>query len=401
MKTIIVFDQAESYGGSVARILDIIRETPEHNYIFFSYIDIKSKANNVNIPNLQLIKVNSRFSYQKKLSIKRNLGRLIERFYYLRLFLEKFLALFDLTNEIWVTRQIRRSLKNKSPDILISNSNLHAVPLRLNKTLNCYHIVIFRSLDQLSRWSEHTRNIDHFISISSPLYSIYKAQIGIPDHKASIIGDPSNAREDLKHQKRLNHTRLPADPKLQFTIVCVARICKQKGQLDACKAFHKSGIWKKAKLIFVGGTDPDELSQDYLNQILTFIERENLNDHITLVGFQKNPLVWINSADVALHCATEFEGLGGTVIEAMQLGKITIASDNGGPSSYIENGKNGFLYKSNDVEMLSQILSLVYHQYPKLGHVQHQAMLNATEQFSTKSIATRFSEIFDNPRTNY
>ncbi|WP_372997857.1 glycosyltransferase family 4 protein [Marinobacter sp.] len=401
MKTIIVFDQAESYGGSIARILDIIRETPEHNYIFFTYIDIRSKASDLNIPNLQLIKISSRFSYQKKLRIKRKLGRLINNFSYFRLFLGKFLALFDLTNEILVTLQIRRSLKSERPDILISNSNLHAVPLRLNKTLNCYHIVIFRSLDQLSRWTEHTAKIDHFISISSPLYSIYKAQIGIPDHKASIIGSPFNALEDLERQRKLPHTGLPYNPKLQFTIVCAARICKQKGQLDACKAFHKSGIWKKAKLIIVGGTDPDELSQDYLNQILTFIERENLNDHITLVGFQKNPLVWINSADVALHCATEFEGLGGTVIEAMQLGKITIASDNGGPSSYIENGKNGFLYKSNDVEMLSQTLSLVYHQYPKLGHIQQKAMLNATEQFSTKSIATRLSEIFDNTRTNY
>jgi len=394
MKTIIVFDQAESYGGSVARILDIVRETPEYNYIFFTYIDIKSKASNLNTPNLQVIRIRSRFSYQKKLLIMRKIGKRLEKSLFSKVFLEKTLAAFDLANEFWVTFQIRRSLKNKRPDILISNSNIHAVPLRLNKTLNCYHIVVFRSLDQLGRWSEDIGRIDHFVAVSSPLHSIYQAQIGVPDHKASIIGSPFNAREDLEHQKHLPTTALPTNPKLQFTIVCVARICKQKGQLDACKAFHKSGIWDRAKLIIVGGADPDELSQNYLQEILSFIEKENLQDHIKLVGFQKNPLVWIENADLALHCATEFEGLGGTVIEAMQLGKIVIASDNGGPSSYLENGKNGFLYKSRDVEMLSQNISFIYHQYSQLDYISQQAMLDATEQFSTKSISAKFSEIF-------
>lgn len=393
MKRIVIFDQAESYGGSIARCLDIIKATPEYNYLLFTYIDITPIVEELSLPNLKTIRVKSYFSYQKKLIIKRKIKNIEKMSSVIKLLNDKTLALFDIVNEIWVATQIRWSLRGNKSAILVSNSNMHPVPMRLNRTLRCYHIVVFRSLDHLTRWSESTTEVDKFVSISAPLHQIYKKQLGIPESKATIIGDPVNANEELQQQRRSAKPENRVLPG-KFTIVCAARICRQKGQLDACRAFYDSGIWTHSQLIIVGKADPDENSQKYLQEIHDFIDQNDLSGYIKLVGFQTNPLIWVDSAQIALHCATDFEGLGSSVIEAMQLGKIVIASDNGGPSSYIEHGINGFLYKSKDVKQLSETLSFAFTEYNNLSSISTKAMLDSTNQFSVQVISEKFRELF-------
>jgi glycosyltransferase involved in cell wall biosynthesis len=54
-----------------------------------------------------------------------------------------------------------------------------------------------------------------------------------------------------------------------------------------------------------------------------------------------------------------FEGLGGTVIEAIQLGKFVVSSDLGGPKETIVDGKTGRLYDGTSVEALTDALAEV------------------------------------------
>ena len=110
MKRIVIFDQAESYGGSIARCLDIIKATPEYNYLLFTYIDITPIVEELSLPNLKTIRVKSYFSYQKKLIIKRKIKNIEKMSSVIKLLNDKTLALFDIVNEIWVATQIRWSL---------------------------------------------------------------------------------------------------------------------------------------------------------------------------------------------------------------------------------------------------------------------------------------------------
>jgi glycosyltransferase involved in cell wall biosynthesis len=109
----------------------------------------------------------------------------------------------------------------------------------------------------------------------------------------------------------------------------------------------------------------------------------------------------MNNANVILHCATQFEGLGSAVIEAMQLRKIVIASDNGGPASFIEHSKNGFLYRSSDIKDLQSNLEHVFREFSGLRNIENQAFQDSYLMFSRETISNQFLGIFqDNQGTN-
>ena len=179
-----------------------------------------------------------------------------------------------------------------------------------------------------------------------------------------------------------------------ITFLCVGRICEQKGQLDACKAFFKSNVWPKAQLVLLGGIDPDASSQRYHKRIIDFIAQHKLEEHIKIAGFQNNPLVWMKQADVILHCATAFEGLGSSVIEAMQLGKVVIASDNGGPSSFVTHAINGYLYPSRNIVKLAYLIQQLYEESGSLSDLERRAKLDAYRLFSRKRISKQFIMLY-------
>ena len=396
MKNVVVFDQAESFGGSIARMLDVIEDTPNIDYLLFSYLHKSKATNRRHFTNLTVKRLFSFFNYQKKQNLENLLIKKNNELIVGSLYIKKIIALLDLSNEIFVTLQMQLHLVFKNIDILISNSNIHAVSMRLSNTLSCKHIIIFRSLDYLGRWKSNLQQIDYFVFISRPLQEFYCSELAINENQCKVIGDPVDADSELMRQIKLdNHLPLTIkSKKKEFIFLCVGRICEQKGQLDACQAFFKSNTWPQSQLILLGGIDPDTTSQRYHKKIIEFIAEHGLDKHIQIVGFQNNPLVWMKKADIVLHCATMFEGLGSSVIEAMQLGKVVIASDNGGPSSFIKNSINGYLYPSRNIDKLSHLIHQLHEKKDDLKDIELHAKLDATKLFSRTRISNQFIKLY-------
>lgn len=98
------------------------------------------------------------------------------------------------------------------------------------------------------------------------------------------------------------------------------------------------------------GTGPDKKKEEKL------IEELNLEDSVLLAGAQRNVHELITDATMFVM-TSEYEGLSNALAEAMLMGMPCISSDWPGCSEIIEHGKNGFLYKRQNIEELAEMMN--------------------------------------------
>ncbi|MCO5250423.1 MAG: glycosyltransferase family 4 protein [Candidatus Kapabacteria bacterium] len=140
-----------------------------------------------------------------------------------------------------------------------------------------------------------------------------------------------------------------ADNDIVFCII--GRIDSQKGQLTILRAFDKIKQEKNIKLLIVGEKTVGE-GEEYYNQLLQFIDEQNLGDRVTITDFEKNVGNVMNAVDCFI-LASSSEAYGMVTVEAFLSKLPIIASANGGTLELTQNGQYGRLFKPHDVEDLA------------------------------------------------
>ena len=105
-----------------------------------------------------------------------------------------------------------------------------------------------------------------------------------------------------------------------------------------------------AHAVVVGG--PHEFEPDYPAFLDARIDALHLRDRVIQAGLQSNVPEWMRAMDVVVH-ASDAEPFGIVVIEAMAMGKPTIATATAGPTEIITDGVDGLLWPPGDVAALS------------------------------------------------
>ncbi len=145
-------------------------------------------------------------------------------------------------------------------------------------------------------------------------------------------------------------TSVSVTPKKQ-SMVCVGRICEQKGQLlliEAIKKLHDKGI--EVHLILAGDGEMRE-------EVETLINAYALNAFITITG-------WISSDEVRHHILSAeimvlpsfAEGLPVVIMEAMSLKRLVVSTYVAGIPELIKHKENGWLCAAGDVDALAEVL---------------------------------------------
>lgn len=79
-------------------------------------------------------------------------------------------------------------------------------------------------------------------------------------------------------------------------------------------------------------------------------------DHVFFLGFMSNPLPWTKQCSLFVQ-SSHFEGLPTTMIEALLLDKMIVATDcPTGPKEILNHGKAGLLVPENDAETLAKTM---------------------------------------------
>jgi glycosyltransferase involved in cell wall biosynthesis len=135
------------------------------------------------------------------------------------------------------------------------------------------------------------------------------------------------------------------------------RLSAEKGITDLLRAYGKLKTETKLKIAGAG------LQEAELKKI---IAEEKINN-VEFLGYKTGDELWqlIGNAQAIVAPSLWYENAPYSVIEAMGLGKIVLASNLGGLTELIEDGVNGFLFKPGIISDLSAKLEYIL-SHPEL-----------------------------------
>lgn len=161
----------------------------------------------------------------------------------------------------------------------------------------------------------------------------------------------------------------------EFVVGIVGRIEEAKGQhlvLEAVQKLNAAGI--SAKALIVGHA----MDEQYLVTL-----QSHYGDSAIFTGFTKEAQKYMQVCDT-LVLATKNETFGLVLIEAMMCGVCVIGSDSGGPLEIIDNGVNGLLFKTLDVEDLADKLEVLARDAQKRNAFARAGQQKAMDVFESK-----------------
>jgi len=158
-------------------------------------------------------------------------------------------------------------------------------------------------------------------------------------------------------RKRVSGQQIRRELGLEGALVILlpGRVDTTKGQREAILAMER--VVKKvpqAVLVIVGETSRQEAG--LMEDLNTLAREAGVEERVIFTGAREDMPSLMASSDLVIMPSLESakEGFGRVLIEAMAMGKATVATRTGGIPEVVEDGVTGILVSPGDVEALSE-----------------------------------------------
>jgi glycosyltransferase involved in cell wall biosynthesis len=201
---------------------------------------------------------------------------------------------------------------------------------------------------------------ERVIAISRYIAELVQARHGVDPARLRVIPrgvDPRRFDPALVAPDRLEALRAAwAVPAGRPLLLLPGRVTRWKGQAVLVEAM--------ARLKAAGGPLPFALvvgdagaKPGFRQALEAGIATAGLGDELRLAGHAEDMPAALLLADLVLHCSTDAEAFGRTVIEAQAMGRPVIASDLGGPRETVAPGETGWLVPPGDPAALASAIA--------------------------------------------
>ncbi|TVM34468.1 hypothetical protein DQK91_07790 [Oceanidesulfovibrio marinus] len=178
-------------------------------------------------------------------------------------------------------------------------------------------------------------------------------------------------------------------PEDAFVALCLASVQVRKGQdillEQMAEVIHKV---PNALFVFVGPV----LAQWGGKAILEEANRRYTAQHVRFLGVQRNALEYVYASDCLVLPSRE-EALPLTILEAMALGRPTVASDVNGIPELVEHGVSGLLFPLETPRLLAKHLVRLAGDSELATRMGLAAQSRYHEYFSREHHAARWREV--------
>ncbi len=226
--------------------------------------------------------------------------------------------------------------------------NLHFSPSQLLNTRGSTIKILFHKYLIKKRKKTFT----HIFTISD---SIKKELSNIDNEKITTIYNPIDM--EFLQKCAQSPSEISIDKKY---FVTVGTISKRKDQLWVLKALHEFIVTINFKLIFVGRV----LDEKIYEEMLSYIEKNNLEESIIITGEIKNPYNLISNAK-ALISTSSYESFGYVQHEAMLL-KVPVITVRLEETKEFYDDAKCFLFSQYDKNELIKSLEMIHEDNPKV-----------------------------------
>jgi len=162
-------------------------------------------------------------------------------------------------------------------------------------------------------------------------------------------------------------------------------ILHHKRQDLLLKAFSR--LKEKAYLVLVGLNTNSEEAKKLIN-------RFNLSGRVITLGYRREIPQLLNAADYFV-LSSDFEGIAGSVLQAMATGKVVISTAAGGIPEYLIDGKNGFLVPTGDADALARAMERALKLSPADYRRLSLEAQKTAQNYSIEKTAFKYGKLFE------
>lgn len=192
-----------------------------------------------------------------------------------------------------------------------------------------------------------------------------------------------------------NFPALPDDFKknktsTEINILLLSNLREEKDHLNFLKAYAsiKNKIIPPTKVSFAGLY----WDNDYYNQLIQFIEDENLSEQIEFLGSVNNISELLSKSDIGIICST-FEGLPVSLLEYGSAGLAVIVTDVGQCAEVVDYGKAGLVVPPSSPQLLSEVLLDLINNQKKREVLGINLKKRIEEEYGSKKFLTEYQNL--------
>lgn len=250
----------------------------------------------------------------------------------------------DINHNRWVTESfafnemIYKNILQNKPDVVLS----YYLPDGLFKPSNVCNVLYLAGYpsNPVPWYTACVPFFDATIAISKEVSRQWKENIGV-GKKHFVLGT------GVEYPVTLKET---IEPKAGFNLVFAGRLLERKGLLTLIDAFSRVVEKNEGVHLWILGDG------DLQAIVKEKIERLMISDHVTMTGVVENPQDYFNMADICIFPSHQGDGLMGTVLESMAIGKPVISTRRNGNEDIIVSGKNGILVEPKNSRTLASAI---------------------------------------------
>nr|WP_166177829.1 glycosyltransferase [Altererythrobacter segetis] len=220
---------------------------------------------------------------------------------------------------------------------------------------------------------------DAVVTVAEAMIDELASKVGVPRDRLFAIANPV-VDDELRIQALAEPSFWPPLPEGRRVVLGAGRLSPQKDFATLIDAFDR--VWPEvdAALVIIGeGPMRGELE--------ALVAARDLQDRVFLPGFLSPPFPLMRRADLFV-LSSRFEGLPGTLIQAMACGTPVVSTDcPTGPSQILDGGKWGVLVPVGDVEALASAMT------KSLLASDHPDVVRRAEVFGVRQTTDAYLEV--------
>ncbi len=273
------------------------------------------------------------------------------------------------------------------------------VKLQYFKTKHIFRVQTFIDCAWIPTWKKDVYHIIDYVS--SILVNVYIANGPVVEkeiikrskiQKQKVV-DIINGTEKIGTPDIPNYHRLPKK------MAMVANLLEKKGHdvlIRALVLLKNEGIIINVRLI---GSELKETSINQKNsfkyKLMKYATEQDIINQLEFYGYTQDiPKSLKNIPIVVLP--SDSEGVPNSILEAMSLKKIVVASDVGAVSTFVENGKNGFLHSPQNPEQLAKIIKNIFSMSSdELNNIRQSAFNQWKKKYTLEIMYNKLTEVYE------
>jgi glycosyltransferase involved in cell wall biosynthesis len=178
-------------------------------------------------------------------------------------------------------------------------------------------------------------------------------------------------------EKIKNHSINPPESFGITKLIIYGRIDKSKGQHIILSALKKCiDLGYIFELTILGSYD----DKRYFSELTDFVLKSNMDRYVKFEQHVHEPINLISNHHIVINCSKS-EAFGRTMIEAMYLKKLVIATTLGSGPELIGNNERGLLF-NRDANQLFEVLRDIHLNNPKVPELIDNGFSFASENFN-------------------